>query len=193
MSNSLQEYLKRMEGSVRKLDEFIKEVISYSRNTRMELEFVDVNFKSIVESALEDHQYSTNFDKIEFRISPSTDQIIKSDLVRLKIILNNLLSNAIKFHIVDNVEIKPYVSIDLSIENGKYYITVEDNGRGIGKEYLDSIFDMFFRATSEVQGSGLGLYILKEAVVKLGGTISVDSELGKGAKFTVILPAPTIK
>jgi signal transduction histidine kinase len=65
---------------------------------------------------------------------------------------------------------------------------VEDNGEGIGKEHLDKIYDMFFRATTNSHGSGLGLYIVKETLAKLNGNIQVESELGKWTKFTVKIP-----
>jgi signal transduction histidine kinase len=65
---------------------------------------------------------------------------------------------------------------------------VEDNGTGIPAELKDRIFDMFFRATDSVQGSGLGLYILRETVHKLNGHVDVQSTLGVGTSFTIVLP-----
>ncbi len=66
-------------------------------------------------------------------------------------------------------------------------ISVEDNGRGISKENVPKIFDMFFRASEDTEGTGLGLYIVKEALNKIKGIIFVDSELGKGSKFRIVL------
>ena len=67
-------------------------------------------------------------------------------------------------------------------------IEIKDNGRGIAKEFQSKIFDMFFRATDDSSGSGLGLYIVKETVDKLKGEITFESELRKGTSFTISLP-----
>lgn len=67
-------------------------------------------------------------------------------------------------------------------------IQVTDNGIGIDNIYLSRIFDMFFRASENSQGSGLGLYITKQVVNKLKGTITVTSELKKGTSFFIYLP-----
>ena len=64
---------------------------------------------------------------------------------------------------------------------------MEDNGRGISNENVPKIFDMFYRASDDTDGTGLGLYIVKEALNKIKGIIFVDSELGKGSKFRIVL------
>lgn len=69
-------------------------------------------------------------------------------------------------------------------------IKVEDNGIGIQDEYKEKIFDMFFRANSNVQGSGLGLYILKTATERLNGKVEFESHYNKGTVFRIILPNP---
>ncbi|MFZ6012412.1 MAG: sensor histidine kinase, partial [Bacteroidota bacterium] len=112
---------------------------------------------------------------------------ICADMIRLRIILNNLVSNAIKFHRFDGY-VKPYVKITLVKSDSRYVITVADNGKGIGDSHVKHIFDMFYRASEDSQGSGLGLYILRESVLKLGGTVEVKSHIGDGTTFTVNLP-----
>ncbi len=74
------------------------------------------------------------------------------------------------------------------ITEQKAVVTVEDNGEGIHKSKLQSIFDMFYRATDNNQGTGLGLYIVKNVVDKLDGKISVESEQNQSTKFTIELP-----
>ncbi len=184
---AINKYLGLMETSVKKLDDFIKEVINYSRNSRMELKYEPIDFKPFVNTLLEDHNYAENFGKITFIIEDRLGEPMVSDISRLKVILNNLISNAIKFQRTDSDE-KPFVKISLEKNNQQYILIVEDNGRGIASEYQEAIFDMFFRATVEVQGSGLGLYILKETVQRLNSTYKVDSELGKGTRFTICIP-----
>ena len=73
--------------------------------------------------------------------------------------------------------------------NGRIaYIKVEDNGQGIASEYHSKIFDMFFRANEQSKGTGLGLYIVKEALMKLSGSIHLESKPGVGSTFTIMLP-----
>jgi signal transduction histidine kinase len=110
---------------------------------------------------------------------------MKSDKLRLKIIFSNIMSNAYKYM---NSEESSYLKIKVKPHKGAISISFEDNGIGIKKEYLDKIFNMFYRATDRSQGSGLGMYIVKQAVEKLKGTISLTSEYGKGTKIIILLP-----
>lgn len=188
--SEMAKYLEMMEGSVMKLESFIDEVIQYSRNSRVPIQYEEIDFKKLILDILNDYRYAPNFDKINFKIESLLDKRMISDPMRLKIILNNLISNAIKFHRFGN-GIEPEVLISAMLEDGFYKIAVQDNGRGIQSEYVEKIFEMFFRATEEVAGSGLGLYILKETVSRLNGTIEVKSELGAGTLFTVRIPIPS--
>lgn len=113
-----------------------------------------------------------------------------TDKTRLKIILNNLISNAIKFQFSQDQSRKPFVNISLEATSSMYVITVQDNGKGIDEHHLGHIFDMFYRANEYAQGSGLGLYILKESVIKLGGTVEAESVLGEGTTFKIKIPIP---
>ena len=70
----------------------------------------------------------------------------------------------------------------------KIFPVIEDNGIGIDNKHLDKIFGMFYRATKFSKGSGMGLYIVKETIDKLKGSITVESRLNEGSKFTVSLP-----
>ena len=73
------------------------------------------------------------------------------------------------------------------LEDGAH-ITIADNGIGIKEAYLEKIFEMFYRATQKSNGSGIGLYIVKEAVDKLNGTITVESTFGEGTTFKLMFP-----
>lgn len=183
------EYLNMMERSVFKLELFIQEVVTYSRNARMPLRYEQFEFEPFVKSLLQDHEYSENFKLITFKIHDELGTKIISDVTRMKIILNNLLSNAIKFHWVGDGR-SPVVTIAVSRKDDFYVLEVSDNGRGIHEHHIKRIFEMFYRANEEAQGSGLGLYILKESVLKLGGTVEASSRLEQGTTFTIRLPVP---
>ena len=180
------QYLEMMEASVRKLEDFIKDVVSYSRNTRVAVKMETFHFSDLVKDLLDDHQYSPNFSKIAFEVSDPSGSTMTSDVMRLKIILNNLISNAIKFHRFEGPDV-PFIRVSLSHQDHAYVITVQDNGQGIEDQHVSRIFEMFYRASEEAQGSGLGLYILKEAVSKMNGRVTVKSAMDVGTTFTVML------
>jgi signal transduction histidine kinase len=111
---------------------------------------------------------------------------LKTDRDKLKQVILNLLSNAVKF--TEKGEIK----VSAFQENGNLKLTVSDTGIGMKKEALDYIFDEFRQAdmssTRRYGGTGLGLAIVKKFVNLMGGEIGVESEAGKGSKFTITLP-----
>ena len=180
-------YLHMMERSVKKLEAFIADVINYSRNTRTPVQRTPINFTQFIQQLLDDHQYAPNYDKISFSVEDHTSNILLSDEMRLKIIFNNLISNAIKFHFIDKRQ-QPFVKITANEEADRFVFRVSDNGTGINPELKDRIFDMFFRATDSVPGSGLGLYILRETVHKLNGEVNVETAVDVGTTFVVTLP-----
>jgi len=113
---------------------------------------------------------------------------IKADPDKVRRVLRNLLDNAIKFTDRGRVTVDAY-------EKGKFVkITIEDTGRGIAEEDLQRLFKKFGRLESdfvtaaEAGGTGLGLYISKALVEKMGGKIEVESEVGRGSTFSFTLP-----
>ena len=107
-----------------------------------------------------------------------------------KVALSNLLSNAIKYQ-KRHPDHKPEIKVSSLLINNQVQISIADNGEGISDAYKDKIFEMFYRGRSNSSGSGLGLYIAKEAVEKLHGSISVETTYGKGSNFTLQLPVMT--
>ena len=179
-------YFEMIVNSMQKLDSFIKDITDFSRNARMQVEFDEIDFNELVESIFEELQYMQGSD-LEKRINIENVEVFVSDPRRLKMIFNNLISNAIRYQSEENGT--PYVAMDITTDEKGAHIVIHDNGLGIRDEYLARIFDMFFRASETSQGSGLGLYIVKEAVEKLGGSISVDSKQGEGTRFEINLPS----
>ena len=101
-------------------------------------------------------------------------------------ILHNVLYNAVKYS--DDTKQVCRIKVKIKVWEEETLFSVTDNGLGIAPELKDRIFEMFFRATESSNGSGLGLYIVKETMAKLGGEISVDSTLNEGSCFTLIIP-----
>ncbi|NJN26043.1 MAG: HAMP domain-containing histidine kinase [Cyclobacteriaceae bacterium] len=179
--------LKRMNESVVKLEKFIKDVISYSRNARLEIKKETILLNDMVQEVLEHISNLDNFHKIKFTIDIPPNTAFVGDETRIRIILNNLISNAVKFQRTDESHL-PEVYIAYRWRANKHTIVVRDNGQGIPNEFLDKIFHMFYRANYTSDGSGLGLYILKETVQKLDGEVKVESREGSGSEFSVSFP-----
>ena len=105
---------------------------------------------------------------------------------KLRSIIYNLISNAIKFA---SQESKPEIFIKTFREKDFIIISVKDNGLGIDPAKKDAIFSKYFRMENAIEGSGIGLYLVKEIVNNAGGKIMVESQPGKGSEFKVYLRA----
>jgi signal transduction histidine kinase len=178
-------YLDMMEKSATRLDDFIAEVLDYAKTSRTEINRQQVKLNEVVQELKEKFAFHDK-KNLQFQSSLQSSILI-TDPTLLKIALGNLLSNALKFQ-KSYLEHVPVIEIKSREHLGKIEIDVVDNGEGIAQDHLEKIFNMFYRATSNSPGSGLGLYIAREAVNKLGGKISVQTKYGEGSVFTITLP-----
>jgi PAS domain S-box-containing protein len=181
--------LKRLDmlnKSIVKLDAFIEDILNYSRNSRVEAVKEEINFGEIIQEVRNNHKYIEGADEIEFEVEICQNQKFISDNKRINVLFNNLISNAIKYKDASKKESFVRIFVESNIENA--IITFEDNGIGIAEEKQEKVFDMFYRATKLSAGSGLGMYIVKETLEKLNGSITLLSQLNKGTKFTIELP-----
>jgi PAS domain S-box-containing protein len=179
-------YLAMIEKSVKKLDEFIKDIVNYSKNSRLEIASNEIQFEELIQSTVEDLRYMKDADKIQVRCEISGHHPFYSDQQRIKVILGNLFSNAFKYHDINKPH--PYINVSVILTTSEARMIIEDNGAGIGEEHHHKLFSMFYRATTRSEGSGLGLYIVKEVVDKLGGSITLHSVPGQGTRFELKLP-----
>jgi signal transduction histidine kinase len=180
----ISELLSMVEGRVHAQDHFIREIIDYSRNARTETVNESITLRTLVEEVFFSLKFNDNADKIDFKNEIPENTRIISDRIRLTVILSNLIGNAIKYH--DFRKDKPY--IEIGIDENTDAIYVKDNGMGMKQEHQDKIFNMFYRGSDRSSGSGLGLFITKEAATKLGGGIQVSSVYGEGSTFKLTIP-----
>ena len=182
----IKEYMTYQERSVKKLDDLIQDILDLSRNAKLDIFIEPVDLKLFVKSCVESFSYMEEFKKVEILIEVQEGFIVNTDTRRLKVILNNLLSNALRY--CDATKEHSYLKIKGSYKQSNIVLVFEDNGIGIQKEHLDKVFTMFYRATNQNTGSGLGLYIVKDAIDKLGGTINVEAVFGEGTTIQVSIP-----
>ena len=174
----------QIEKSATTQDNFIKDIIELTKNARVKPKSQKINFKKLVDETFEYLQYSMHADTPKPKLHLEQKKDFYSDSNRMKVIFNNIMSNSIKYSDPKNTEI----DIKVEVLNGHAKINFEDNGKGIEQKYQNDVFKMFFRATDQNAGSGLGLYIVKETVNKLKGNISLDSEVYKGTTLSMRLP-----
>ncbi len=176
-----------LEASVRKLDGFIMDILDYSRNSRIEVKKEKIDFNETLEEIAQNLKYMGGANrKVAININVQSNFEVFCDKDRLSIVLNNLISNAIRYQ---NVQIPdPFVNVTINSTPVETTIAISDNGIGIPPKFHKKIFDMFYRVSTESIGSGLGLYIVKEAVHKLNGSIEVQSEVGVGTTFLIKIP-----
>lgn len=180
-------HLLMLKNNINKLDGFITDILDYSRNARLEIKKEKIDFKGLLNDITNHLQYMGASQRVvDIKVDIHDDAAVYSDKNRLAIILNNLVSNAIRYQ---NVNVpNPFVNVKIDTSDTETDIVIRDNGIGIRKELHNKIFDMFYRVSEESVGSGLGLYLVKEAVAKLEGQIIVESDVGKGTSFTIKIP-----
>ncbi len=178
--------LNMMENSITRLDDFIGEIIQYSQNKHLDVQTEKINFSTLIDRSLEDLWYLNNTSGIRVFKEVNNIEPFFSDKRRVTVLLNNFISNAIKYH--DLEKRSPSIWINVVINSKEATIIIKDNGMGIDKESQTKIYNMFYRATAKVMGSGIGLFIVQEILEKLQGSVSLESELNIGSTFTIKLP-----
>ena len=179
----LKSMLNMMQDSVRNLDGFIQSTHDYYNLKRGELKIEEIDFNELIkieENSLKSISVEKN---VRFETKVEQKEAFRCDKASMNIILHNLLSNAFKYQRTENDD--RFVELDIKVATGMATICIKDNGIGIPENHIDEIFDMFYRSSSEETGSGLGLYNVKDALIKLNGEIEVDSEVAVGSTFKV--------
>ncbi len=195
--DEVQNYLGKIESSSRQLLNLINDILDMSRmeQGKVVLNHEQFDLKRCVDQCLDMFriQASQEHKELNVRIKTEHTQVL-GDSFRITQVLNNLLSNAFKFTPEGGC-----VSVELTqIDHGefsKYKIVVKDTGVGMSEDFLPHLFEPYAReerfSARRTVGTGLGMPITKNLVTQMNGEIHVDSELGKGTAFTVVLPFPT--
>lgn len=182
--DSARGYLEKQHSQVERLNNIITGLINLTQLNHADLCKQYIEFEKMIDECIGSFQGMPNFSGITFRRLVDPDIQFQTEWTLLNAIFQNLIENAIKY----SRRQSPFVEIRVQQDDGHVVLQVEDNGQGIAQEHQVRIFEMFFRATPNASGRGLGLYILKRSVDKLKGTIDIRSEVGLGSTFTVRLP-----
>lgn len=177
------EYWGLIETCSNKLDYYIQKTLQYYKNNKTVSENTPVNFKKLVSELIDLYSYADR--DTTFNINIAQEEEFLGDEFRIEVILGNLISNAIKYQ--KETEINKRVNIDISVSCDSANILINDNGMGILNEHLEKIFTQFFKSKNH-HGSGLGLFIVKEALNKINGKIAVFSNPLEGTTFKITIP-----
>jgi signal transduction histidine kinase len=184
LSEGFSEALGFIKSSIAKMDRLITAILNLTREGRREFEPVPIDTRELIEAIVTTVAHQAAEAEAQIRIEPLPDII--SDRLALEQIFSNLIDNALKY-------LKPGVPGDIAIRGrtklGFAIFEIADNGRGIDPKDHQRIFDLFRRAGAQDRpGQGIGLAHVRALVRRLGGTMSVSSELHNGSTFTITLP-----
>lgn len=180
------EYLKHIETSAKKLRIISRNAVSYHQNKRIEQQIQKVRLNSLISSVLKEFEFQPSYNRVKISINSNNQNSCYTDKTRLRFILNCLISNALNYQ--DNSKEINQIEIDTSVSQKQITIKVADNGVGMDLDTNSRYFDIYYRGHKQSTGSGIGLFIVKEAVNILGGTLHVQSKMDEGSTFEITLP-----
>ena len=179
-------YLADIKKGANKMSELIKDLLTLCRISRIKNPYETVDVGALVEGVLDRMAAYIRQTGARVEVQEGIPPVV-CDRVKFGIVIHNLISNAVKFSSKSG---SPQVSVGYADRGADHELSVTDNGIGIDPRYHQEIFDMFRRLNSDedFEGSGAGLHIVKKIVEDQGGSVRVESELGKGTAFYFTIP-----
>ena len=180
-------YVERALKNVHHMESMINDLLYFLQYNRGRRTSENVDLNEMIQSIIDDTDINGN---IYFSV-PSELPFVFFDKDELKIIFSNIISNSVKYMGHND---HPRIEINYEIENGNYHFHISDNGIGIDKKCQPYIFDLFYRANGSngIEGTGIGLALVKKIIEDHSGTVSVHSEPGKGTEIHFTIPANNI-
>lgn len=180
----IEKYFSMIDTSVRRLDRTLMDLIELARTRKGVSKLSKIYVRALVDEILQSLSHTENYPRIKFEIEVDGSIGIMADKVLVLSVFQNLIHNAINYGNKENPSIK--IRVDGTDSGIKLEVT--DNGKGIADHVKHRVFEMFYRGHPDSSGSGLGLFIVKNAIEKLKGKVWFDSEDGKGASFYAEIP-----
>jgi two-component system NtrC family sensor kinase len=184
-----QEFLRRLQGSIQHITSLVNDLLDLGRleagfDTRREV----VHLESVLKYSLDMFETQAKKKNITLEATIAKDlKGLRANPIRIRQMLDNLVGNAIKYTPPNG-----HVRINMSMQDQQIILKIDDTGPGIPADEQGRVFEKFFRATNaadHAEGSGLGLAIVKSIVESHQGRVWVESIVGQGSSFTVLLPA----
>jgi light-regulated signal transduction histidine kinase (bacteriophytochrome) len=179
-----QKILGAVRYNAQKMGNLIDDLLAFAKIGKGAVKETDIDMDKLTNEVLPDLK-NTSSNKANIKIARLHPA--KGDYALIKQVMTNLLSNAIKY---SSKKTAPAIEIASEVKNNQLIYTVKDNGDGFDMKYIDKLFGVFQRlhTSEEFEGTGVGLAIVQRIIARHGGTVSAESELGKGATFRFMLP-----
>jgi PAS domain S-box-containing protein len=178
-------YLDMIGTGTEKLDYTLTELVKAMEIRNIKDFNNEIDFETLLKEALLKFEFFPGYSRLKIKTDVSIKKPFVTNRIILETILQNLIENSIKYQNYNSTE--SFLKIRVSDHKDGITIVVEDNGIGIEKSIQSRIFEMYFRGSSELKGSGLGLYLVKKGIEKLNGRIDLNSNKGEGAIFIINL------
>lgn len=179
-------HLDMMRRCVTRLDHFIRQILQYAINARREPATGLTNLEELIDAVCTQLIAEDGKKLFELDYHLKCPAMINIDKARIEIILVNLISNAIKYRKPEHAQASIHIQVKRT--DNLLHIQICDEGIGIAPDLIDSVFEMFFRSNHKAAGSGLGLYLVRETVRRMNGTVGVSSVFGEGTCFLISIP-----
>lgn len=180
-----QEYFRMIREMTEKLEGFSRQLVNYYKITHNDLNSTEIEWEKFIKKIVGMSGGNCDIADNIVHVDLNTHGEFYGHPIKLEIILSNLISNAIKYSCeTDNAR----VDVEIKGQKEGATIKISDNGIGIQENKIQDVFNMFYRATQKSTGSGMGLYIVKEAVTRMGGDINLSSKEGQGTEITLFIP-----
>ncbi len=181
---AIEKYFGMIETSIRRLDRTLLDLIDLARTRKGSNKLTLINLKGLVEEILHSLRHVPGYSRINFEVKVDHNTEITADKVLMLSVFQNLIHNAINYCNHDS----PWVKIRIDRTDNGIELEVADNGKGIPDKIKSRVFEMFYRGHPDSSGSGLGLFIVKNALEKMKGSVEFESREGIGTTFTVKIP-----
>ena len=191
---SSQKFLDSIQNTANELNKTLNRFSEFSKSNSLEVKIARVNWEDVIHDVFENWKGDEDINTVKLiqNITPSfAKETFFSSKEVIKCILENMIDNAVKYR---NKQRESFLCITLAADKNHegIYMIFEDNGVGIPPNKQEKIFYMFERASENSRGSGLGLYLVKKCLEKLGGSIQLKHSDSKGSSFQIFIPNKTI-
>src|SRR6266511_194778 len=180
-------FVTRISREAERLDALVRDLLDLSRLERGTLDAEPVDMVGLVKEVAETYSERANERRIRLRTELRRESMVRGDRAQLGLLLSNLVDNALRY-----TGARGTVRIRLDSIDGKVVLEVADTGEGIPAKELPRIFERFYRVDKararQTGGTGLGLAIVRHVAESHGGTVAVESKVGRGTTFSVTIP-----
>jgi signal transduction histidine kinase len=161
----------------------VGELLRMGKVKDLEVKYSEVNPCRMIHEIIGTLRHIPGFERIKIEVDIPANYVLKTDETLIYSVFQNIIENAVKY--IDPLKTNPFLVIRLEEKDEKIQMSFADNGLGIPADTKEKIFDMFYKVDNNSSGTGLGLYLTKLTIEKLGGRIELFSEEKKGTTFVI--------